>query len=150
MVRPALILAILLPAGVALAGAPPPTQVSGLLGQQDAAGFAQVLAPRAFSFPQDHGPHPQFRQEWWYFTGNLDAADGERLGFELTFFRYALAPEGAPPPAARLRLAHRAVLHGALRGDRRGARQVCSAQKLSRRRTRARRRPGRPAAGVDR
>lgn len=81
-------------AGAAAAGAPP-TQVTGILGQQGAAGFAQVLAPRPFSFPADHGPHPEFRQEWWYFTGNLDAADGERFGFELTFFRYALAPPGA-------------------------------------------------------
>jgi predicted secreted hydrolase len=55
-------------------------------------GFAQVLAPRAFEFPRDHGPHPDYRQEWWYVTGNLDAANGERFGFELTFFRFALAP----------------------------------------------------------
>ena len=55
-------------------------------------GFAQALEPRAFEFPRDHGPHPQFRQEWWYLTGNLDATDGERFGFELTFFRIALAP----------------------------------------------------------
>jgi len=133
MVRPALLLAILLPAGVALAGAPPPTQVSGLLGQQDAAGFAQVLAPRAFSFPQDHGPHPQFRQEWWYFTGNLDAADGERLGFELTFFRYALAPEGAPTPAAGAsawRTGQFYMAHFAVTDVARG--RFRSAQKLSR------------------
>jgi predicted secreted hydrolase len=60
-------------------------------------GFAQVLGPRAFEFPRDHGPHPEYRQEWWYVTGNLDAASGERFGFELTFFRFALAP---PTPAA--------------------------------------------------
>ena len=37
-------------------------------------------------------------------TGNLDAADGERFGFELTFFRVALVPpstaSSAEPPAA--------------------------------------------------
>jgi predicted secreted hydrolase len=55
-------------------------------------GFAQVLGPRVFEFPRDHGPHPEYRQEWWYVTGNLDGANGERFGFELTFFRYALAP----------------------------------------------------------
>ena len=38
-----------------------------------AAGFAQVLAPRTFAFPADHGPHPEYRQEWWYTTGNLEA-----------------------------------------------------------------------------
>src|ERR1700722_10136276 len=58
-------------------------------------GFAQVLEPRVFEFPQDHGPHPEYRQEWGYVTGNLDSATGERCGFELTFFRFALAPEGA-------------------------------------------------------
>lgn len=55
-------------------------------------GFAEAVAPRAFVFPRDHGPHPEFRQEWWYVTGNLDGAGGERFGFELTFFRFALAP----------------------------------------------------------
>jgi predicted secreted hydrolase len=85
--------------GVAAAGAPP-ADVAGLLAREDAAGFAQVLAPRAFSFPADHGPHREFRQEWWYTTGQLDAADGERFGFELTFFRYALAPATAPAAGA--------------------------------------------------
>lgn len=39
-----------------------------------------------FSFPRDHGAHPNFRTEWWYFTGNL-TADGKAYGYELTFFR---------------------------------------------------------------
>jgi predicted secreted hydrolase len=60
-----------------------------------AAGFAQALSSQPLVFPRDHGPHPRFRQEWWYLTGNLDAAEGARFGFELTFFRIALAPEGA-------------------------------------------------------
>ncbi len=54
--------------------------------------FAQALAPRPLEFPRDQGPHPDYRQEWWYLTGNLDAVDGERFGFELTLFRFALAP----------------------------------------------------------
>ncbi|MEM6331620.1 MAG: lipocalin-like domain-containing protein, partial [Planctomycetota bacterium] len=28
-----------------------------------------------------------YRIEWWYYTGNLRAADGRRLGYQLTFFR---------------------------------------------------------------
>lgn len=65
------------------------------------AGFAQVVGPRQFEFPRDHGPHSDYRQEWWYVTGNLDGANGERFGFELTFFRFALAPEvGARTEAA--------------------------------------------------
>lgn len=58
----------------------------------DAAGFARAADPRPFVFPQDHGPHPQYASEWWYYTGNLDAADGRHFGFQLTFFRSALAP----------------------------------------------------------
>ncbi|HEY6922658.1 MAG TPA: carotenoid 1,2-hydratase, partial [Steroidobacteraceae bacterium] len=71
-------------------------------GRSAGPGFAQVLGPRAFEFPRDHGSHPDYRQEWWYFTGNLDAANGERFGFELTFFRFSLAPaaNGALGPAA--------------------------------------------------
>jgi predicted secreted hydrolase len=70
-------------------------------GDARAGGFAQVLEPRVFEFPRDHGPHPGYRQEWWYVTGNLDSAAGERFGFELTFFRFALAPqESAIAPAS--------------------------------------------------
>jgi predicted secreted hydrolase len=84
----------------AWAGAPPPE--GGVLPPGSAAsGFAQALTPRTFVFPDDHGPHPRFRQEWWYLSGNLDAAGGERFGFELTFFRFALAPpEPQPPPVS--------------------------------------------------
>jgi predicted secreted hydrolase len=46
--------------------------------------------PRPFTFPADHGPHPEFRTEWWYFTGNLTAEDGREFGYQLTFFRSAL------------------------------------------------------------
>ncbi|MGE0384612.1 MAG: lipocalin-like domain-containing protein [Gammaproteobacteria bacterium] len=61
------------------------------------AGFARARAPRAFAFPDDHGPHPDFRTEWWYFTGNLQAADGRRFGYQLTLFRIALAAREPPP-----------------------------------------------------
>ncbi len=61
----------------------------------DTAGFRRALEPRPFRFPQDHGPHPDFRNEWWYFTGNLDGPGGRRFGFQLTVFRSALAP--SPP-----------------------------------------------------
>ena len=55
-------------------------------------GFEQALAPRPFQFPQDHGAHPGFRNEWWYFTGNLQTDQGRRFGFQLVFIRNALAP----------------------------------------------------------
>ena len=76
-----------------------PPAVANASDSESVAGFATALEPRRFEFPLDHGPHPAFRQEWWYVTGNLDAANGERFGFELTFFRVALEPPQAPSPA---------------------------------------------------
>ena len=61
----------------------------------DDAGFARTLEPRSFSFPQDHGPHPEFKNEWWYFTGNLADESGRRFGYQVTFFRIGLAADGA-------------------------------------------------------
>jgi predicted secreted hydrolase len=95
VVKSAFLAAMLAGACVCVAWAAGPLPEVGVIG--DAArggGFAQVLEPRGFEFPRDHGPHPEYRQEWWYVTGNLDSASGERFGFELTFFRFALAPEG--------------------------------------------------------
>jgi predicted secreted hydrolase len=80
-----------------------PLGVAAALQAPDARGFARALAPRAFVFPADHGPHPEFRTEWWYYTGNLGARDGRRFGFQLTFFRAALpgAAAGAATPSPR-------------------------------------------------
>jgi len=55
-------------------------------------GFALALRPRPLVFPADHGPHPRYRSEWWYFTGHLRDSTGRRFGFQLTFFRFALTP----------------------------------------------------------
>jgi predicted secreted hydrolase len=57
--------------------------------------FARVTAPGAFSFPEDHGPHPAFRTEWWYFTGNLFVQAETHFGYQLTLFRTGLAPAAA-------------------------------------------------------
>jgi len=55
-------------------------------------GFARALEPRVFEFPRDHGAHPGFATEWWYFTGNLQSSDGRRFGYQLTLFRVGLKP----------------------------------------------------------
>lgn len=55
--------------------------------------FKQAKAGYRFEFPRDHGSHPDFRTEWWYYTGHLRAKDGRMFGFELTFFRRAIPPE---------------------------------------------------------
>jgi predicted secreted hydrolase len=70
--------------------------VASALGDGGASGFAQAMAPRPFAFPADHGPHPGFRTEWWYYTGHLETATGRRFGFQLTFFRVGL--DAAPAP----------------------------------------------------
>lgn len=55
-------------------------------------GYAQVTGPQPFQFPADHAAHPDYRSEWWYFTGNVTTPNGRSFGFQLTFFRFALAP----------------------------------------------------------
>lgn len=75
--------------------APPPEaelDLQQLLGDADS-GFAQVVEPRVFEFPRDHGPHPDFGTEWWYFTGNL-AAEERRFGYQVTFFRLRTGGSG--------------------------------------------------------
>lgn len=45
-----------------------------------------------YKFPRDHHAHPEFKTEWWYFTGNLFDENGKRFGYELTFFREGIIP----------------------------------------------------------
>jgi predicted secreted hydrolase len=63
-----------------------------LLSDHGVEGYAQAVEERDFAFPADHGLHPDFRNEWWYVTGNLDGENGTRFGFELTIFRFSLTP----------------------------------------------------------
>lgn len=76
--------------------------------------FAAATPGYRFKFPEDHGAHPAYRTEWWYYTGHLQAADGHTFGFELTFFRRAIPPEEVKTLPSRwsvtqLYLAHFAV-----------------------------------------
>jgi predicted secreted hydrolase len=49
-----------------------------------------------FTFPEDFGAHEDFRTEWWYYTGNLQTAQGRHFGFELTIFRVSLIQPTTP------------------------------------------------------
>lgn len=62
--------------------------------QEDELGarFAKTDRVVAFSFPRDHGPHPQFRSEWWYLTAVLTSAEGREFGAQFTVFRRGIAP----------------------------------------------------------
>ena len=63
-----------------------------------AGGYAQVTGPCGLVFPQDHGPHPDYKTEWWYYTGNLTTPEGRPFGFELTVFRVGLIPPAVELP----------------------------------------------------
>ena len=53
-------------------------------------GFRVAREGYQFVFPRDHGNHPDFKTEWWYVTGHLiNKANGDRYGYQLTFFRQA-------------------------------------------------------------
>ncbi len=99
MIRSMRLLAFVAPAMLAMAvGGEPSSGGTGdddpglavLLGDRGDQGFARAIGQRRFDFPADHGPHPEFRNEWWYFTGNLANDAGRPFGFELTFFRIGL------------------------------------------------------------
>ncbi len=55
--------------------------------------YKLALPGYKFSFPRDHGAHPPYSTEWWYYTGHLRARDGRRFGYQLTWFRQALLPK---------------------------------------------------------
>ncbi len=67
--------------------------VVDLLGGDDHQGYQRAWPGESPDLPADHGPHPDFRSEWWYFTGNLHGPDQRHFGFQMTFFRFAIAPE---------------------------------------------------------
>ena len=62
---------------------------------EDDRGYLSVTEPCNFQFPRDHGAHPGFRTEWWYYTGNLTAENGQDFGFQLTIFRRQISPPGS-------------------------------------------------------
>lgn len=66
------------------------------LGTQAGEAFAVPQPEPRFEFPKDHGPHPEYRIEWWYITANLEDENGTDYGLQWTLFRSALAPGEAP------------------------------------------------------
>ncbi len=66
--------------------------VSSVFSEEEMSVFLQADPGRVLQFPRDHGKHPDFQTEWWYFTGNLTSPDKD-FGFQLTFFRRSLVRE---------------------------------------------------------
>ncbi len=78
--------------------------------------WKQAIGHRQWSFPRDHGAHPEYRTEWWYFTGNLKDKTGRQYGYQLTFFRQGVAQTPSRPDnpwsIKDVYLAHFAVVDG--------------------------------------
>jgi predicted secreted hydrolase len=86
----------------------------GLCVGAEAREYRRALPGYQFQFPRDHFSHPDFKTEWWYYTGHLQTADGRRYGYQVTFFRVGTdqGRSGANPSRWTVRdlfLAHFAV-----------------------------------------
>ncbi|MBE2280647.1 MAG: carotenoid 1,2-hydratase [Ignavibacteriaceae bacterium] len=64
----------------------------GSLMSDNSAGYKEASEQIKFVFPKDHAAHPEFKTEWWYFTGNIINEKGENFGYQLTIFRNATSP----------------------------------------------------------
>lgn len=82
----ALVLSLVLLAPAALA------QGFAGLGTDAGEGFTRPERGQPLVFPRDHGPHPDYRIEWWYLTATLTGEDGRAYGIQWTLFRSALEP----------------------------------------------------------
>jgi predicted secreted hydrolase len=80
-----------------------------VLARIDARAEPRVERGVALEFPRDHGSHDDYRIEWWYATGHVDAG-GAPLGFQITFFRarHETRSEGRFAPGQIL-FAHAAI-----------------------------------------
>ncbi len=80
--------------------------------------FYSVSGPCNLKFPEDHGSHPGYRTEWWYYTGNLRSKTDGGYGYQLTFFRSQISPPGAeqlwPRPASKWRTQQIYLAHAAI------------------------------------
>ncbi len=54
--------------------------------------FKEIEKNLNLNFPDDHGSHPEYRIEWWYFTSNLKDDEGNDIGLQWTLFRFASEP----------------------------------------------------------
>jgi len=110
-------LLMVLAAAMACACSPPEDDGSRLSAEArlsgDTTGYPKAEQPRPMRFPADHGPHPEYKHEWWYVTGQLETEGGRRFGFQFTIFREAVSPQAPDSPSSwatnQLYLAHAAL-----------------------------------------
>jgi predicted secreted hydrolase len=88
------------------------------LAASESGSYLSVTGPWNLQFPKDHGSHPDYRTEWWYYTGNLRSEKGEPYGFQLTFFRSRISPPGDdkkwPPKTSAWRVSQVYLAHAAV------------------------------------
>ncbi len=108
--------------------------------------YQQALPGYRYEFPRDHFDHPDYKTEWWYYTGNLKSADGHRFGFELTFFRQGVNRDGAD----RWRLGRARHLSRTSRAERYRRRPLLPHGAAQSRRTRTGGRKPRTTEGLER
>jgi predicted secreted hydrolase len=63
------------------------------------ASFTQAMPGYTYQFPRDHAAHPDYKTEWWYYTGHLKSQSGRTFGYELTFFRIGTGIQPLPKPS---------------------------------------------------
>jgi predicted secreted hydrolase len=80
----------------------PSVSVAEAMGGGDTTGYRRATDVRDFRFPRDHGPHPGYKTEWWYLTGNLNTPSGRHIGYQFTIFRVALTPPADSGRAVRV------------------------------------------------
>ncbi len=74
--------------------------ITDILSTDDTGSYRRATRPFTLRFPWDHGAHPEFKHEWWYFTGNVVSKEGHRFGYQFTLFRSALTPQPRTGPSA--------------------------------------------------
>ncbi len=83
--------------------------------------FKSALSGYHYAFPKDHAAHEEYRTEWWYYTGHLQAADGRTFGYQLTFFRSGMDHPSLAANPSRWAIQHLYLAHFAItdEGDKR-------------------------------
>jgi predicted secreted hydrolase len=76
----------------------------------DYGSWREATPSYVMEFPRDHASHPDYRIEWWYYTGNLESIDGRRFGYQLTFFRVGINSQPTNPSRWAVRDLHMAHL----------------------------------------
>lgn len=68
--------------------------------------FRLALPGYEYQFPRDFYSHDDFRIEWWYYTGHLEAEPGQSFGYQLTFFRVALDEKNKVNNSSKWKINH--------------------------------------------